>query len=395
MRLLERLRRGQDHVRVAGRLVHVDVDRDHEVEALDRALEPAAVRGREQRVAGHRDERAHLALAGGLDLLGEHGHGQLAVQLRQPAHAAVPAAEASRGAPAPPQEEFFWPAAARVNIAPPSRSRLPVSTFSTSTSQLACVPNSCVQVPIRAYTAPRSAAASSRAMRRISPASIPHAPATASGVKSRTSVRTSSRPFRCSAERAGLVEALLDDRAGHRGEQQRVGAGLDEVVLVRLLGGAGAARVHHHDLAAALADAAQPPAHVGRGEQAAVRDQRVRAQHQQVVAAVDVRDRDRQHRAEHQARPTPASASGRRSTPSRCSASRARAATPARGSARTGCGRSGCRGTRPRRSSRARRSAARAGGRSPRTPRPSSPRPARRRGGPAAWSAGPGPRGAA
>ena len=51
--------------------------------------------------------------------------------------------------PPPGPEEFRWPAAARVNMAPPSRSRLPVSTFSTSTSQLACVPNSCVQVPIR------------------------------------------------------------------------------------------------------------------------------------------------------------------------------------------------------------------------------------------------------
>ena len=153
VRLLERLGRGQDHVRVARRLVHVDVDRDHEVEALDRALEAAAVGGREHRVAGDRDERAHLTLARGLDLLGQHGHGQLAEQLRQPAHAAVPAPEASPAAPAPPHDEFFWPAAARVNIAPPSRSRLPVSTLSTSTSQLACVPNSCVQVPMRAYTA--------------------------------------------------------------------------------------------------------------------------------------------------------------------------------------------------------------------------------------------------
>ena len=56
---------------------------------------------------------------------------------------------------------------------------------------------------MRAYTAPRWAAASSRAMRRISPASIPQAPATASGAKSRTSVRTSSRPFRCSVSAPG------------------------------------------------------------------------------------------------------------------------------------------------------------------------------------------------
>ncbi len=44
---------------------------------------------------------------------------------------------------------FAAPAAARVNIAPPGLSRFPVSTFTTSTSQLASVPNSWVQVPIR------------------------------------------------------------------------------------------------------------------------------------------------------------------------------------------------------------------------------------------------------
>ena len=94
-------------------------------------------------------------------------------------------------------------------------------------------------------------------------------------------------------QRPRVHQRLLDERAGHGGEQQRVAAGPDEVVLVGLVGGAGAARVHHHDLAAALADAAQPAAHVGRGEQAAVRHERVRAEHQQVVAAVQVRHRAR------------------------------------------------------------------------------------------------------
>ena len=136
-------------------------------------------------------------------------------------------------------------------------------------------------------------------MRRISPASIPQALATVSGVKPRTSSRSSPSPFRCSLQLCRALEALLDDRARNRGEQQRVGARPDEVVLARLVGGAGAARVDHHDLAAALADGANPPAHVGRGEQAAVRDERVGAEHQQVVAAVHVRHRDREDRAEH------------------------------------------------------------------------------------------------
>ena len=89
-------------------------------------------------------------------------------------------------------------------------------------------------------------------------------------------------------QRPGIHERLLDQGAGDRGEEERVAAWADEVVLVGLLGRAGPARVHHHDLAAALADAAQPAAHVGSGEQAAVRDQRVCAEHEQVVAAVQV-----------------------------------------------------------------------------------------------------------
>ena len=41
------------------------------------------------------------------------------------------------------------PVAGSVNIAPPSRSRLPAIVFTTSTSQDDSVPNSCVQVPMR------------------------------------------------------------------------------------------------------------------------------------------------------------------------------------------------------------------------------------------------------
>jgi hypothetical protein len=85
-------------------------------------------------------------------------------------------------------------------------------------------------------------------------------------------------------------------------QQQRVGAGTDEVVLVGVLRGAAAARVDHDDLAAALADPPEPAAHVWRGHQAAVRRERVGPQHQQVVGAVHVRHRHREPGAEHQPR---------------------------------------------------------------------------------------------
>jgi hypothetical protein len=46
---------------VARGLVDVEVDRDEEVEARERALELLGVRGAAQRIGHQRDHRAHLA----------------------------------------------------------------------------------------------------------------------------------------------------------------------------------------------------------------------------------------------------------------------------------------------------------------------------------------------
>jgi hypothetical protein len=75
---------------VARGLVDVDVDRGHEVEAAQGAVEPGAVRGREHRVAGDGQHRPDLALAGGLDLLAQRRDRQLAGGLGQVAHPGAP-----------------------------------------------------------------------------------------------------------------------------------------------------------------------------------------------------------------------------------------------------------------------------------------------------------------
>jgi hypothetical protein len=69
-------------------------------------------------------------------------------------------------------------------------------------------------------------------------------------------------------------------------EQQRVGARADGMVLVGRPRGAGAPRIDHHDLAATLANRAQPGAHIRRGHQAFVGHQGIRAEHQQVSGPV-------------------------------------------------------------------------------------------------------------
>jgi hypothetical protein len=82
-----------------------------------------------------------------------------------------------------------------------------------------------------------------------------------------------------SAGRA-LEELPIDAAAGdqdlrHRKEKGRIATRADRYVLVGFLRGLGAPRVDHDELATALADGAQAPAHVGRRHDATVRDHRV------------------------------------------------------------------------------------------------------------------------
>ena len=67
-------------------------------------------------------------------------------------------------------------------------------------------------------------------------------------------------------------------------------------------GGLGAPRVHDHQPPAARAQLLQAALHTRRGHEAAVRGQRVGAQHQQIVRAVDVGYGQQQLMAEHQQR---------------------------------------------------------------------------------------------
>ena len=141
------------------------------------------------------------------------------------------------------------------NMAPPGRSRLPVRMLRTSTSQLARVPNSTVDVPIRPYTAAVGAAASSRASVRISSAATPQCAATASGGKSgrqRRDLVDADDVFGQSAE-SEVDEALVEEHVHDREQQRGVGAGPGREVPVGQLGGAGAARVDDGQPAAAPA----------------------------------------------------------------------------------------------------------------------------------------------
>ena len=96
-------------------------------------------------------------------------------------------------------------------------------------------------------------------------------------------------------------ESLGEQGVHDRKEEVRVGAGPDEQVLVGFFGRLRAAGVDDDELASPGPELPDPPRVVGRGHEAAVRRERVRAQDHEVVGAVDVGDRDAQAGAEHEA----------------------------------------------------------------------------------------------
>jgi hypothetical protein len=182
------------------------------------------------------------------------------------------------------------------NIAPPGRSRLPVSTFSTSTAHAESVPNSTVWVPMRPYTQAGAAGEVPRHSR-------------VGRVESREGDAVSSGAKACTAS-THLFEAVHRDdvpgdeilvEAPHEREQPASG---------RLPAGWGCeGRPARRSSCAAdrrprarpprATQRLQPPRPIRCRRQAAVRFERIRAEHQQEVGAVDVGDRNRGRVAEH------------------------------------------------------------------------------------------------
>ena len=215
MRALERRRRGEDDVGVARGLVDVDVERDHEVQRLQRALQAAGVRRRQRGVAGQGDERAHLALAGRVDLLGQAGHRQLAVGLAEAAHAARPAPDlyAAPASVRRSRARCRAPAAARVNIAPPAPVEVAgehVEHVDQPRGERPELLRAGADAPVHGRPVGGGELARHRAGSRS--ASIPQIGATASGVNGSASAGRSSRPV-ARARPVGPGSARPSDRS--------------------------------------------------------------------------------------------------------------------------------------------------------------------------------------
>ena len=95
-------------------------------------------------------------------------------------------------------------------------------------------------------------------------------------------------------------EAFFDHAVDHGDEHPGIAARADRNMLARQRRRSRKTRVDDHELRAAVAQCAQPPRPVGCGRQTAVRLDRVRTEHQQIVGVIHVGNRDRQRVPEHQ-----------------------------------------------------------------------------------------------
>ena len=128
---------------------------------------------------------------------------------------------------------------------------------------------------------------------------MPVASATREGGNGADRVAHGLEPVGERGEPAGPHQLLVEQRVEHGEQQERVGAGPDRQVPVGESGGLGAPRIDHDQPPAARLHRLEPPLDAGRGHQAAVRGQRVRAEHEEVAGAVDVGHRHQELVAEH------------------------------------------------------------------------------------------------
>ena len=140
------------------------------------------------------------------------------------------------------------------NIAPPTAPSRPATRFSRSVAQVPSVPKRLLQTPMREYATADGASANScasRAMRLGGDAGVRARRARAS---KRASAALDRVPAVAIARDRARVDAPVahDQRLRHREQQRGVAAGADRDVLVGLARGLGAARIDHHQLAAAL-----------------------------------------------------------------------------------------------------------------------------------------------
>ncbi len=285
---------------MAGGLVEVHVDAHHELDVVEGRVESLAVRSGQHRVAGERDERPDLALAGLEDLLRQCRHRVLAHHLGMLAdprmattdrEATTGAGRAVRRRPACDGRREHHPtrpvevAAQDVDgVDEPRRGRTELARRGTDASVHGGGGCRC---DLAGHPADR---------RRLDAGRHRHPIGRERCDRDDELVESRQVPIDVLAR---IGEPVGDEHVGDRREQQGVGARADRHPFVGLLGGLRTARIDHHDLAAARPDRLDAAGEVRGGAHAAVRGVRVGPEQHEMIGAVEVGNRHGQWRTEH------------------------------------------------------------------------------------------------
>ncbi len=264
VRLLERRQPGQDHVGVPCRLVEPKVNGDHRFQHRQDLVELVAAGRGQHRVAGDRDQRLELPVTGCGDLLCHTRHRRLAEDLLGAAHPRTPATEFGDAA---------LQAGQRLRGDRPGR-RLREHRAARGV-EMACqnvdyVNQPAGQTPKLLIAQPNSAIDHGF----LGAGEFAGQCADAVFVDTGDGTHPARRPVRGDPAhrvdtvdvRAGIDQALVEERVRDGQQQRRVGARHDRKPLVGARRGKGAHRVDHDHLAA-FANLVDQAHDVGRGQQ--------------------------------------------------------------------------------------------------------------------------------
>ena len=268
-------------------LVDVEVQRDHQVQLLQRRREAGPVDAAQHRVAGQHEERPQLPLAGRGDLVGHDRRRPGAHHVGEPADPAAlrvvaePAGLLGRLLERHHRLAEEHPALA-VQVAGQQREGV-----DQHADQRGVLAQTGAGAPVDGRTRCRREGASQGAHHvRIDPGAGRRR-LRGEGLHRR---EQRLRPDGLAGDGLLVDEPLLGHHLDQRGQQERVAVGLDRDVLEGP-GGLAAPRVDHDDAAASGHDGREVLLHARGTHPARPRDQRVRTEHQQQVGAPQVGER--------------------------------------------------------------------------------------------------------
>src|SRR5579883_979328 len=294
--------RRENYIGVARRFVEIDIHTNHEFQHTKSLLEPMTV-GRAQRgIAANRDHGLHLPISWSFDLFGQTDSRQLTKEFRQPPHTAMPAPKTST-------TSLARHAAGITSSCRSLREHHATFTVKIAGQDIEYIDQpACQRAKLLGAGTDTPIDDSMGRTRKLTsePANV---------LRSNAADRRNRFGSKMPGQFAylfktgdmlrkvfGIDQSFREKRVYHCEEQMSIAAGTNKMVLVSFLGGPCTIWVDDHNFAATLMQTPQPPAHIRGGHQAAIRNERIRAEQQQVIGSIYIGNRNSQPGAKHQRR---------------------------------------------------------------------------------------------